>query len=71
MYGCQYLAAQVAVPEEGEAEGAGARMRHFQVKIKWASSVNITDIEQYMKCAACKACLVLFHPHRPRTWQSW
>ncbi len=43
---------QVAVPEEGEAEGAGARMRHFQVKIKWASSVNITDIDQYMKCAA-------------------
>jgi len=40
------------VPEEGEAEGAGARMRHFQVKIKWASSVNVADIEQYMKCAA-------------------
>ena len=47
----QLPATQVAVPEEAEAEGSGARMRHFRVKIKWASSINVTDIDQYMKCA--------------------
>ena len=45
--------AQVKVPEEGDEEGGGdgpTRWRHFLVKIKWASSVNITDILQYLKC---------------------
>jgi len=43
----------VKVPEEGDEEGGGdgpTRWRYFQVKIKWASSVNITDIQQYLKC---------------------
>ena len=40
------------MPEEGEAEGGDGRMRHFRVKMKWASSVNVTDIEQYQKCIA-------------------
>ena len=42
------------MPEEGEEAGPGdrPRWRYFVVKIKWASSVNITDIEQYMKCAS-------------------
>ena len=50
--------AQVKVPEEGEDAGPRdkPRLRHFAVKIKWAASVNITDIEQYMKCAW--ACLL-------------
>ena len=44
---------QVKVPEEGDEEGGvdgQTRWRYFLVKIKWASSVNITDIQQYLKC---------------------
>ena len=50
---CAAVSVQVKVPEEGDEEGGGdgpTRWRYFQVKIKWASSVNITDIQQYLKC---------------------
>ena len=39
------------IPEEGEVAAAGKSMRAFQIKIKWASSVNITDIQAYNACA--------------------
>lgn len=41
------IISQVDIPEEGEAKGG--RLRSFMVKIKWAASVDLRQIDSYLR----------------------
>ena len=49
-----HMRAQVSLPGE-----VTPRERHFKVQIKWAATVNIQALLDFVQCAACARC-----PHR-------